>query len=109
MRRPNAGFTHPQSIFNGVNFRYFSIPLSLFDSGRERYAKLRESATRGIICQIGVAFFVYDHETACYVVHPYNFYIRPASFGPLEPAFVCQASNLEFLTRHAFDFNKVIF
>lgn len=79
---------------------------SLFDSGRERYAKLRESATRGIICQIGVAFFVFDHETACYVVHPYNFYIRPASFGPLEPAFVCQASNLEFLTRHAFDFNK---
>ena len=84
-----------------------TVSCSLFDGGGERYAKLRASATRGIICQIGVAFFVFDHETASYVVHPYNFYIRPASFGPLEPAFVCQASNLDFLTRHAFDFNKV--
>jgi hypothetical protein len=42
-----------------------------------------------------------------YEAHTYNFYICPKSFGDLDPNFLCQASSLEFLASHNFDFNKV--
>jgi hypothetical protein len=71
-----------------VSWQYFTF--SLFDSGPDRFGKLRESATRAIINQVGLAFFVFDHDTMAYTAHPYNFYVCPASFGPIDDTFVCQ-------------------
>jgi hypothetical protein len=79
---------------------------SLFDTGPERYAKLYQNATKSIITQIGLSLFVQDDHLN-YSAHTYNFYVCPRSCASLDERFVCQASSLEFLARHSFDFNKV--
>jgi poly(A)-specific ribonuclease len=57
--------------------------------------------------QFGLSIFISDSSSNSYTAHTYNFYICPRSFGGLDPRFVCQASSLEFLSSHNFDFNKV--
>ncbi len=79
----------------------------MFDDGRERYAKMRENATRGIISQVGLCFFTFNRQTCAYTAHPYNFYVFPAGFGSMDDTFLCQTSGIKFLARHKFDFNKV--
>ena len=89
---------------NEIVFRFFS----LFDNAIERYDKLRESAQRSSISQIGLAIFTQDRNSLNYDVETYNFYLCPQSCGSQDKRFLCQASSFEFLARHNFDFNKVI-
>ena len=56
------------------------------------------------IIQLGLSIFTEkSHE---YTAETYNFYLCPRSFGSLDKRFLCQASSLEFLSRHHFDFQK---
>ena len=82
---------------------------SLFDESANRYAKLRDTASKSIIIQFGLSIFTQD-SFLNYVSESYNFYLCPKSFGNvIDDRFFCQASSLEFLCRYNFDFTKVSF
>ena len=44
-----------------------------------------------------------------YLSHTFNFYLYPKAYGPIDTAFKCQSSSLEFLCQHSFDFNKFVY
>jgi len=98
--------------FVGIDTEFTSLTAnsscvtSLFDSGNQRYEKLRESAQSSVLSQIGLAIFTQDRNTLNYEVETYNFYLCPQSCGSQDKRFLCQASSFEFLARHKFDFNK---
>lgn len=88
---------------------------SLFDSGEERYRKLRKIVQSVAVVQFGLSAFE-DLSTigqggtdSRYVAHTYNFYLYPKAYGPIDVRFKCQASSLEFLCQHSFDFNKFVY
>ena len=85
--------------------------LDFLDSLQERYAKVATSAGQFQLVQYGICAFKWDTETKAYVATPLNAFIFPkASSGALgiQKTFVCQASSLEFLKSHSFDFNAWI-
>jgi hypothetical protein len=41
-------------------------------------------------------------------VKVWNFYVFPRPYGNFDVRFLCQASSLQFLSEHGFDFNKFI-
>ena len=103
--RNKVSFSNVKSVIKDLlktNLLY-----SLFDDGNQRYSKLRVSAQRSIISQVGLSFFFQDKATLNYEVDSFNFYLCPRSCGNQDQRFLCQASSIEFLTRHNFDFNKV--
>lgn len=57
--------------------------------------------------QIGITAFSFDRDENSYGGDSYNFYVYPRSFSLVNKKFVCQASSLQFLAVHGFDFNKV--
>nr|CAD7204608.1 unnamed protein product [Timema douglasi] len=81
----------------------------LFDNGRERYHKLRQCLGGYIVLQIGLTSFRFCRQGNAYVSTTYNFHVFPRSFFSLDNSFSCQASSLEFLSRHNFDFNKFVY
>ncbi len=80
---------------------------SLFDSGVERYKKVKKSAQDSIIIQAGLSIFMQDSVSLAYEAETYNFYLCPRSCGALDQRFLVQASSLEFLSNHGFSFDKV--
>ncbi|KAF2897791.1 hypothetical protein ILUMI_08378 [Ignelater luminosus] len=81
---------------------------SLFDSGNERYAKLRATVEQMIPLQIGLSAFIFDPDNNSYKAHVYTFYIFPRSFTYIDVKFLCQSSSLQFLNAYNFNFNKLI-
>jgi hypothetical protein len=65
------------------------------------------SAQKFLVSQFGLSAFTY-HD-GVYTAKTFNFNIYPRSFERFDKRFVCQASSLEFLTQHKFDFNKFIY
>lgn len=47
-------------------------------------------------------------EQAQIQIKTWNFYIFPRPYGQSDHRFLCQASSLQFLSEHGFDFNKFI-
>ncbi|KAL4223633.1 Poly(A)-specific ribonuclease pnldc1 [Mactra antiquata] len=83
---------------------------SLFDDGALRYQKLRETASKITMCQLGLSIFSKTSKDNQYEAKTFNFYLYPCSgYGPVDSRFVCQASSLKFLCRYDFDFNKFIY
>ncbi|KAK2171272.1 hypothetical protein NP493_1085g00046 [Ridgeia piscesae] len=82
---------------------------SLFDTGEERYKKLRRCVSQFTLMQIGLSAFVKDVKDNRYIAHTYNIHLFPSSFGPNDDTFMCQASSLEFLAKFNFDFNKWVY
>jgi len=88
---------------------------SLFDSGEERYRKLRHIVKTATLTQFGLSAFedvstLADGGTESrYVAHTFNFYLYPKAYGPIDTSFKCQSSSLEFLCQHSFDFNKFVY
>ncbi|XP_022243473.1 poly(A)-specific ribonuclease PARN-like [Limulus polyphemus] len=76
-----------------------------FDTARERYMKLRETASNFLLIQFGLSTFHYDAEKdrkKCdlFLQHPLMLmFFRYCFF---------QASSLDFLASQGFDFNKLI-
>ena len=92
---------------------------SLSDTPEARHQKHVDAtiSSSALVCQFGLAIFV--EETADptvgdslpdgprFTAHVYNFFLCPRQVGPLgDTTFVCQASSLEFLGRHGFDFQQ---
>ena len=84
---------------------------SLFDNMEERYRKLTTSPLPPLLSQIGLSIFkqLSGSRADQYEARSYNFFVCPRSFASVDHHFACQASSLEFLTRHGFDFNKVFY
>ncbi|KAJ9597777.1 hypothetical protein L9F63_011385 [Diploptera punctata] len=82
---------------------------SLFDSGSERYDKLRRNIEHFLVMEVGISAFQFVEDENKYVANTYTFYVFPRSFGSIETKFMCQASSLEFLYQHKFDFNKFVY
>lgn len=82
---------------------------SLFDTGSERYDKLRLSIEQFVVMEVGITTFQFIEEKYKYVANRYTFYVYPRSFGSVDTKFMCQASSLEFLCQHNFDFNKFVY
>ncbi|KAF2369180.1 Ribonuclease CAF1 [Trinorchestia longiramus] len=81
-----------------------------FDSGNDRYMKLRKNLQNISICQLGLAICKTPwrdiNEYECSV---YNMFLHSPSFLDQDPTIICQASSLSFLARHRFDFNKWVY
>ncbi|KGL84859.1 Poly(A)-specific ribonuclease PARN-like domain-containing protein 1, partial [Tinamus guttatus] len=80
---------------------------SLFDSPAEWYLKARQSVQRFTISQFGLAIFSHEKPNK-YVVHSYNFFIFPSTFGATDPEFTLSASSIQFLSHYGFDYNKFL-
>lgn len=75
-----------------------------------RYAEYKEATERYIIIQFGLCTFTWDERSGRYIAKPFNFYIFPTSMtGKIQPnrTFLTQAQAFDFLSKQAFDFNKV--
>ncbi|XP_069669243.1 pre-piRNA 3'-exonuclease trimmer-like isoform X3 [Periplaneta americana] len=80
---------------------------SLFDTGNERYKKLRLSIEQFLVMEVGITTFRCIEDEYKFEANRYTFYIFPRSFASVDNKFMCQASSLEFLCQNNFDFNKV--
>lgn len=79
----------------------------MFDSASDRYKKLRKTVEVIAPVQIGITAFSFDRDANSYEGDTFNFYVFPRAFSYVNKKFVCQASSLQFLSVHGFDFNKV--
>ncbi|KAE8744782.1 hypothetical protein FOCC_FOCC008598 [Frankliniella occidentalis] len=82
---------------------------SLFDTAEQRYLKQRDNISDALLLQFGLTAFIFDREKNVYESHSYCFYLFPHTFGSNDQRFKCQASSLEFLCHHKFDFNKFVY
>jgi poly(A)-specific ribonuclease len=103
-----------QDVVFGLQVHYavmtYNIPFfssSLFDTGRERYGKLRQSIEHFLVMQVGITAFRFIDDKNKYKASKYTFYVFPRSFASINNIFMCQSSSLEFLCQNNFDFNKV--
>lgn len=72
----------------------------------DRYEEVLQSSEAFVINQIGVSAFTWDGS--CYRAKTFNFYTFPKPFEEWQPRFLSEASSLQFLMEHGFDFNKWI-
>ncbi|XP_071092887.1 pre-piRNA 3'-exonuclease trimmer-like [Haliotis cracherodii] len=103
-----ADFIAIDTEFTGLTVND-SMKYSLFDSGGDRYRKLRSSISQLTVCQIGVSAFVKQGTENRYSVRTFNFHLFPRSFGPHDPRFLIQSSCVEFLCRYNFDFQAMMY
>jgi len=76
------------------------------DSMEHRYLKLHTSITSFCPLQIGLcAFNLMDSGAQA---TPFSFYLYPSSPEVLDRTYSFQASSMNFLSQHGFDFNKAI-
>lgn len=77
------------------------------DTLEERYKKVKRAGESFLITQFGLStVHVDEHEQ--FQIKTWNFYIFPRPYGQSDHRFLCQASSLQFLSEHGFDFNKFI-
>ncbi|GAQ84865.1 Poly(A)-specific exoribonuclease PARN [Klebsormidium nitens] len=80
-----------------------------FDDLEQRYARVRMSAQHFLVIQVGLSLFEWCPCEQTYRASTYNCYVYPRPHGSFDLRFTCQASSLEFLSKHNFDFNKFIY
>ncbi|CAH0390276.1 unnamed protein product [Bemisia tabaci] len=103
-----ATFVAIDSEFSGL-LSDAEFKSSLFDSGDDRYLKLKSCLQQVIMMEVGLSIFKYDRDTHAFKASVYNFYVFPQPFGSIDARFLFQASSVQFLCLHGFDFNKVMF
>ncbi|GAB9463933.1 polymerase [Globisporangium polare] len=77
------------------------------DTLEERYKKVKRAGESFLITQFGLST-VHVDEQEQFSIKTWNFYIFPRPYGQTDHRFLCQASSLQFLSEHGFDFNKFI-
>jgi len=101
----DAAFIAIDGEFTGLSISTLYEP-ALYDTQETRYAKLVKSLSKFSICQCGLSMYVPSkHLQNDYTVYTYNFFLNAPSFGVIDSKFLCQASAIEFLSNHNFDFN----
>eukprot|EP00892_Ulva_mutabilis_P009389 jgi/Ulvmu1/6822/UM031_0026.1 len=81
---------------------------SYLDDMPLRYYKMHASARRFLVNQFGVSAFSRSAGGG-YTAKTFNLNIFPRSFAGSETRFTSQASSLEYLAQHNFDFNKMVY
>jgi len=101
----DAAFIAIDGEFTGLSTSPIYEP-ALYDTQEDRYRKYLRSLSNFCICQCGLSMYVPSKESENgYTVHTFNFFLNPPSFGPIDSKFLMQASAIEFLCTHNFDFN----
>ena len=78
-----------------------------FDQTEDRYQKLRHNCQRMNAFQIGVTCFKWDARRSTYSSRPFNAYVWPHSEILGDQTMQFKTSNIRFLMKHNFDFNKL--
>ncbi|CAG5122059.1 unnamed protein product, partial [Candidula unifasciata] len=81
----------------------------LFDNSGERYFKLRKSVQSFALSQLGITSFARNAKENRYIAETFNFHLCPMSFGSHDQRFYMQASSVQFLCKHKFDFNMWLY
>ncbi|XP_059057054.1 pre-piRNA 3'-exonuclease trimmer-like isoform X2 [Achroia grisella] len=97
----DAEFT---AILSDEKFKY-----RLFDTNEKRYDNIKTELSKIIMTQVGLTMFQYERDLDTYVAVGYTFHLCPQMVGDVHQSFVFQASTLNFLCKHKFDFNKFIY
>lgn len=72
--------------------------------------QVRESADKFVINQFGLSAFAPETGGGGgWVARTFNFNLFPRTFYPVEKVFTCEAGSLEYLAKHNFDFNKMVY
>ena len=104
-----SAFVAIDAEFTGLSANESQRP-SLFDTPCERYLKLKRMVSQFLVCQFGISAFVESQKYPnTFEAHTFNFHLFPSSFGQMDVRFTCQASSLEFLCNHNFDFSKFVY
>uniref|UniRef100_A0A023EY28 Putative polya-specific ribonuclease parn-like domain-containing protein 1 n=1 Tax=Triatoma infestans TaxID=30076 RepID=A0A023EY28_TRIIF len=82
---------------------------SFFDNGEDRYLKIRNHLQSTVVLQVGLSLFTFMRDLKKYNASLYRFYIVPRPFGPVEMPLLFKSSNVQFLCRNKFDFNKCFY
>ncbi|RQM30725.1 hypothetical protein B5M09_008478 [Aphanomyces astaci] len=109
---PSCRFVAIDTEFTGLTPSEFTRE-KVIDTLEERYAKVRSSGENFLITQFGVALVhVADsidvEDEAKTWISCWNFYVFPRPYQNVDARFLCQASSMQFMAEHGFDFNKFI-
>lgn len=72
-----------------------------------RYEKAASGAEQFLITQFGISAFCW--QDGQWNAKTFNFYVFPRVTDSFDRRFMCQASSIEFLTSHGFDFNRCFY
>ena len=102
----SADFITVDTEFSGLSVG-FEDKANGFDQAEDRYQKLKHNCTRMNAFQIGVCCFKWDPRRTTYASRPFNAYVWPHSEILGDQTMQFKASNIRFLMKHNFDFNKL--
>ncbi|CAJ0929024.1 unnamed protein product, partial [Mesorhabditis belari] len=98
-----------KSRFVSIDYEFLGIPssetFSLFDSLEQRYAKYAEAVRKFPPCQLGIACFSDAEAGTSYQVEVFSF---PVFKRMTRKVFSFEIPAMKFLSKHKFDFNKLI-
>jgi len=101
-----ADFVTMDTEFSGLSVG-FEDQTNGFDQAEDRYQKLKHNCSRMNAFQIGICTFKWDPAHSCYSERPFNVYVFPHSEILGNSTLQFKASNIRFLMKHNFDFNKL--
>ena len=102
----SADFIAIDSEFSGLSVGYEDKTHG-FDQTEDRYQKIKHNCSRMNAFQIGLCCFKWDTRRSCYTSRPFNVYVWPHSEILSDSAMNFKTSNIRFLMKHNFDFNKL--
>ncbi|KAG1689876.1 hypothetical protein DVH05_001910 [Phytophthora capsici] len=106
LKLPTCRFVAIDTEFTGLSPNDFEREQYL-DTLEERYKKVKRAGESFLITQFGLSTVHLDQKDQ-FQIKTWNFYVFPRPYGSLDERFLCQASSLQFLSEHGFDFNKFI-
>ncbi|CAH0480311.1 unnamed protein product [Peronospora belbahrii] len=106
LKLPTCRFIAIDTEFTGLSPNEMEREQYL-DTLEERYRKVKRAGESFLITQFGLSI-VHLNQKNEFQIKTWNFYIFPRPYGSLDERFLCQASSLQFLSEHGFDFNKFI-
>ncbi|RLN54139.1 hypothetical protein BBJ28_00016041 [Nothophytophthora sp. Chile5] len=104
--RPTCRFVAIDTEFTGLSPNEYEKERYL-DTLEERYRKVKRAGESFLITQFGLST-VHVDKNEQFQIKTWNFYVFPRPYGTQDERFLCQASSLQFLSEHGFDFNKFI-
>ncbi|KAL4177164.1 hypothetical protein KRP22_002098 [Phytophthora ramorum] len=106
LQLPTCRFVAIDTEFTGLSPNEFEREQYL-DTLEQRYRKVKRAGESFLITQFGLSTVHLDQKDQFHI-KTWNFYVFPRPYGSLDERFLCQASSLQFLSEHGFDFNKFI-
>ena len=108
----NSSLSSPSCRFIAMDTEFTGLSVSsssreeYIDTLEERYTKLRQVGKSFIVNQMGLTLV--HEKDGVWKTETFTFYLFPRPYDALDNRFMCQASSLEYLATHGFDFNKFI-